>query len=156
MNLGDDADTTAAVYGQIAGAFYGEAGIPEEWREQVAEGDEIGRLAEELFAAATGPRPTPIPDSYWVSDRLIAGEYPGAKNADQALPRVRRMLAAGIDTFVDLTEAGELQMGGPVQPYDEIVADAARQLGRDLRYWRMPIRRCQRDVRKTRWSRFST
>ena len=27
-NLGEDADTTAAVYGQLAGAFYGEAGIP--------------------------------------------------------------------------------------------------------------------------------
>ena len=29
MNLGDDADTTAAVYGQLAGAFYGEEEIPE-------------------------------------------------------------------------------------------------------------------------------
>ncbi|MCE9614873.1 MAG: ADP-ribosylglycohydrolase family protein [Lentisphaerae bacterium] len=31
VNLGDDADTTAAVCGQIAGAFYGEDGIPSEW-----------------------------------------------------------------------------------------------------------------------------
>src|SRR5436190_22437117 len=30
-NLGDDADTTAAICGQIAGAFYGETGIPEKW-----------------------------------------------------------------------------------------------------------------------------
>ena len=29
VNLGDDADTTGAVYGQIAGAFYGESAIPE-------------------------------------------------------------------------------------------------------------------------------
>lgn len=29
MNLGDDADTTAAAYGQLAGAFYGEEEIPE-------------------------------------------------------------------------------------------------------------------------------
>jgi len=28
VNLGDDADTTGAVFGQIAGAFYGAAGIP--------------------------------------------------------------------------------------------------------------------------------
>lgn len=34
-NLGNDADTTAAVYGQLAGAFYGEAGIPASWREKV-------------------------------------------------------------------------------------------------------------------------
>lgn len=31
VNLGDDADTTAAVYGQLAGAYYGVSGIPEEW-----------------------------------------------------------------------------------------------------------------------------
>jgi ADP-ribosyl-[dinitrogen reductase] hydrolase len=26
VNLGDDADTTGAIYGQLAGAFYGESG----------------------------------------------------------------------------------------------------------------------------------
>ena len=31
VNLGDDADTTGAVYGQLAGAYYGEKGIPDEW-----------------------------------------------------------------------------------------------------------------------------
>ena len=81
VNLGDDADTTAAVYGQLAGAFYGEGGIPPEWRAKLADGDEIGGLSERLFEAAQGERATPIPDSYWVSDTLIAGEYPGAKNA---------------------------------------------------------------------------
>lgn len=30
-NLGDDADTTAAVCGQLAGAYWGETGIPENW-----------------------------------------------------------------------------------------------------------------------------
>jgi ADP-ribosylglycohydrolase len=30
-NLGNDADSTAAVYGQIAGAYYGVSGIPSEW-----------------------------------------------------------------------------------------------------------------------------
>jgi ADP-ribosyl-[dinitrogen reductase] hydrolase len=36
VNLGDDADTTGAVYGQLAGAFYGEEVIPEDWREKVS------------------------------------------------------------------------------------------------------------------------
>jgi ADP-ribosyl-[dinitrogen reductase] hydrolase len=36
VNLGDDADTTGAVYGQLAGAFYGEVGIPEGWRSKIA------------------------------------------------------------------------------------------------------------------------
>ncbi len=31
VNLGDDADTTGAVCGQLAGAFYGSDGLPEEW-----------------------------------------------------------------------------------------------------------------------------
>ena len=36
VNLGDDADTTAAVYGQLAGAYYGEAAIPARWRQRLA------------------------------------------------------------------------------------------------------------------------
>lgn len=47
-NLGDDADTTAAIAGQLAGAFYGEAGIPAHWLQTLACADEIGKLAEKL------------------------------------------------------------------------------------------------------------
>lgn len=39
VNLGDDADTTGAVYGQLAGALYGEAGIPDRWRDRLARRD---------------------------------------------------------------------------------------------------------------------
>ncbi len=45
VNLGDDADTTAAVYGQIAGAYYGYGEIPQEWRQTIANGAVIARLA---------------------------------------------------------------------------------------------------------------
>jgi ADP-ribosylglycohydrolase len=48
-NLGDDADTTAAIYGQLAGAHYGEAGIPSEWRLKLAHRELIGSLAEGLM-----------------------------------------------------------------------------------------------------------
>lgn len=48
VNLGDDADTTGAVYGQIAGAFYGYAAIPEPWREKVVHAALILELAERL------------------------------------------------------------------------------------------------------------
>lgn len=47
-NLGDDADTIAAISGQIAGACYGETGIPAQWLEKLAMGDEIGELSEQL------------------------------------------------------------------------------------------------------------
>ena len=49
VNLGDDADTTGAVYGQIAGAFYGERGIPESWRDRLAYRSQIRSFAEGLF-----------------------------------------------------------------------------------------------------------
>lgn len=31
VNLGDDADTTGAIYGQIAGMYWGLAGLPKDW-----------------------------------------------------------------------------------------------------------------------------
>jgi ADP-ribosylglycohydrolase len=49
-NLGDDADTTAAVYGQLAGAYYGESAIPPHWRSQLALRDTIISLADQLYA----------------------------------------------------------------------------------------------------------
>jgi ADP-ribosylglycohydrolase len=52
VNLGDDADTTGAIYGQLAGAFYGEAGIPLEWREKLAMQELITSYADELFRLA--------------------------------------------------------------------------------------------------------
>ena len=53
VNLGDDADTTGAVYGQLAGAYYGEEGIPEKWRGKLAWSDTIGSLASSLSAVIT-------------------------------------------------------------------------------------------------------
>jgi len=49
-NLGDDADTTAAVCGQIAGAYYGRSGIPESWLEKLALEGAIEKLALDLMA----------------------------------------------------------------------------------------------------------
>lgn len=51
-NLGDDADTTAAIFGQIGGAFYGESGIPPEWRRRLALWSTIDALAEALWRGA--------------------------------------------------------------------------------------------------------
>ena len=51
VNLGDDADTTAAITGQIAGAHYGLDGIPKSWLETLVMRDSIARMAAELMAA---------------------------------------------------------------------------------------------------------
>jgi len=50
-NLGDDADTTAAICGQIAGAFYGDSGIPGTWLETLFMREEIADLADKLSRA---------------------------------------------------------------------------------------------------------
>ncbi len=53
VNLGDDADTTGAVYGQIAGAYYGADAIPDRWRSKLAHRDTLVSFAERLLASAT-------------------------------------------------------------------------------------------------------
>ncbi len=50
-NLGDDADTTAAICGQIAGAYYGETGIPEKWLNKLFMKPQIEDLADQLLAS---------------------------------------------------------------------------------------------------------
>lgn len=49
VNLGDDADTTGAIYGQLAGAFYGESGIPRQWLDKIVMRSEITALATRLL-----------------------------------------------------------------------------------------------------------
>lgn len=39
VNLGEDADTTGAVCGQLAGAYWGESGIPQKWQAGLARRD---------------------------------------------------------------------------------------------------------------------
>lgn len=49
VNLGEDADTTGAIYGYIAGAYYGESGILGKWRDGLAEFELIDSFVEELY-----------------------------------------------------------------------------------------------------------
>ena len=51
-NLGDDADTTAAICGQIAGAYYGHEAIPAPWRAMLHLHDRIVALADRLEVLA--------------------------------------------------------------------------------------------------------
>ncbi|QAU32818.1 ADP-ribosylglycohydrolase family protein [Janthinobacterium sp. 17J80-10] len=50
VNLGDDADTTGAIVGQLAGAYYGVEAIPVAWLGKLAMRDEIEAMAAGLFA----------------------------------------------------------------------------------------------------------
>lgn len=49
VNLGNDADTVAAVTGQIAGAYYGYQQLEESWLDQLADFKKINQIAEKLY-----------------------------------------------------------------------------------------------------------
>ena len=49
VNMGDDADTTAAIFGQLAGAFYGYEAIPIDWRSKLLEKELIEFIANKLY-----------------------------------------------------------------------------------------------------------
>ena len=73
--------------------------------------------------------------AYWaVPGQLLAGEYPGAKDAEKAAFKLGALIDAGITSFVDLTEPGEPTWdGSPMQPYDGLLRTG-------IRYQRFPIR----------------
>ena len=49
IRLGGDTDTNGAVYGQLAGAYYGYEKIPKEWREEIYKADELVEIADKLL-----------------------------------------------------------------------------------------------------------
>ena len=55
IRLGGDTDTNAAIYGQLAGAYYGYEAIPEEWRKEVYLSDELVKIADKLLAMPKCP-----------------------------------------------------------------------------------------------------
>lgn len=140
-NLGNDADTTAAIAGQLAGARWGASGIPAAWRERVVAGPRIESLARHLHAAggsgdaSTGWAAEPFLHGWWVEPgRVLAGEYPGDPDPTVARQRVDVLVDAGIHTFVDLTGPSD-----GLAPYTDLVTAAASARGLDLRHQRFPI-----------------
>lgn len=77
--------------------------------------------------------PVPAENAYWVRPgRLLAGEYPAGPSEESARARLRKLLDAGFDCFIDLTQPGELE------PYDRWLPGP---YGRDaVSYLRKPIR----------------
>ncbi len=55
-NLGEDADTTAAIAGQLAGALWGASGIPEAWLDKLAWRERITDLADRLHDKSLADR----------------------------------------------------------------------------------------------------
>ena len=115
VNLGDDADTTGAVYGQLAGAFYGASGIPPKWLKEITKRTYIEQLAAQLLDAAennsaekdatTSEKPLPLPfeRSYWgAPGQLLAGYYPGAPTKQETAQKLGALLDAGTVSYTPL------------------------------------------------------
>ncbi|MFO1399607.1 MAG: ADP-ribosylglycohydrolase family protein [Steroidobacteraceae bacterium] len=69
----------------------------------------------------------PLPNSYWVlPGRFLAGEYPAGGGRRGTEERIGELLAAGIDLFLDLTEAGECPA------YDELLPGNVDYLRRSI------------------------
>lgn len=83
----------------------------------------------------TDPLPEkPLPASYWVlPGRFLAGEYPALGSEFQIRQRLTALLMAGLDTFINLTWPGELP------PYEDILHEEARLLGKQVTCLRFPI-----------------
>ena len=151
VNLGDDADTTGAVYGQLAGAYYGREGIPERWLETLAYRPLIEQLADGLCAGRTGERqkdeggisPLPFERSYWVvPGKLMAGFYPGAPTRKEAEVKLKALLESGVRCVVNLVEEDEVNYstGQRLHPYQQLLNSLASKKQLDIYYARTPIR----------------
>ena len=78
----------------------------------------------------------PIPNSYWIEPgRFAAGEYPGAPTTRETAEKLRLLLAAGINHFIDLTERDE-----GLAPYAPTLARLSEELGVPTSHHRLAIR----------------
>lgn len=144
-NLGDDADTTAAIAGQLAGAHWGVEGIPPAWRENLAEIDRITAMAAELHDAAVAAGAGTAGDlpewehdglvhAWWAAPNVLAGEYPGDTSSDVSTRKINLLVDRGVRTFVDLTTPDDR-----LAPYDARLADVAERRGLELARVTHPI-----------------
>ena len=77
----------------------------------------------------------PWENSYWIiPGHLAAGEYPGDLTRDGAARKLRSLLGAGIDHFIDLTESDE-----GLEPYAAIADEEAAAAGVRVVHERHPI-----------------
>jgi ADP-ribosyl-[dinitrogen reductase] hydrolase len=140
-NLGNDADTTAAIAGQLAGARWGASGIPPSWREKIVDRERIESLARGLHAAGGGQgggdgwHYDEVVHAWWASaGQVLAGEYPGHRDPARRETKINLLVDAGIRTFVDLTTPPD-----GLIPYEPTLAQVGQRRGLDLRRISYPI-----------------
>lgn len=128
ISMGGDSDTIGAMTASIAcaqkpGSTGGGFGKEVEAKCRVLLPADLLDI-NDRFEAFVG---RPLGQSFFVGEKLIAGEYPGAKRPQLAELRLRRMMHFGVRHFVDLTCDGELY------PYSHLLTS-------DCSYLRLPMR----------------
>jgi ADP-ribosyl-[dinitrogen reductase] hydrolase len=125
VNLGQDADTTGAVYGQIAGAHYGASGIPVSWRGKITFLEMIESFSREILALAYPPEErdtredVPLPDAAAIAKLLtylddlkrpireLATEHVIPGDGENSIPNFHWAYANEVHAFLrDLYELG--------------------------------------------------
>jgi len=154
INLGDDADTTGAICGQFAGAYWGETGIPQQWRDGLAKQDMIEQALAGLLQERREPAKHDTPSftmpqaapptirSYWVVEgKFLAGAHPGSPDQAAHQQRLEGLWNAGMRTFINLMEEKETNNAGqPFIRYDDTLRELARDSGEQVAHLRFSVR----------------
>lgn len=88
----------------------------------------------------------PLRGTYWVlPGKFLAGEYPGEPEPALTEKRLRALIRAGIRTFVDLTDEGEISEDAKIIPaYRSILRQLSGEESAQITYANIPIE--DRDV----------
>jgi len=79
-------------------------------------------------AGPGGAHAKPIENAYWgIPGRFLAGEYPGAKDPEEARRKLRSLVAYGYDTFIDLTTKHD-----KLAQYDSLLKEVSGGTARHL------------------------
>lgn len=78
-----------------------------------------------------------MPKSYWVlAGRFRAGEYPGSIDDDEAIQKIRWLMDAGINYFLDITQPGEYGL----KPYDKFLPDKGDSDRQEIIHCQMAVK----------------
>jgi protein-tyrosine phosphatase len=72
---------------------------------------------------ASSSAPAPLQRSYWVTESLLAGVYPGSILVAEAEEKMRALRVAGVTLFVDLTDRTDA-----LEPYEHLLVDPVRRI----------------------------
>jgi len=88
------------------------------------------------MGAPTQANPTPLRNSYWVlPGKVLAGEHPGGATREATRERLQRLIAAGVECFIDLTEPDEIKR------YDMDLPLGVEYLRKPIRDHGIPVQR---------------